>query len=367
MEFFIEYEIKPLFSIRRLSLFWAVGVLIVLTGLHQSAGEEALRSRVVDEASVFSGAEKEKLNSALEKFREQIGVDLVILLVSSLGGESIEKLAEERFRLYEIGSKNLDNGLLFVAVVSDRKMRLEVGYGLEASIPDITAKSILDTEVRPYFKEKKYYEGVESLMRRLSSAPVEIRGEKAREPAPFVARAMPLFFSILFFFVVYFLGFRPPGNPEKENLDSVFGKDWPREATSYRSREAKMIMIRKILVWTYGFITGCIGIYAFTTMNDWYVIGCIVANFSLPFLFVPLMSLTRFTAKWKKWHREYPEPFRKKIEKILKGSGLAYSATRDEFISTPTRSSNSEDSSDSSSSSPSDGGKSGGGGANSDW
>jgi len=81
-------------------------------------------------------------------------------MINSLEGYPIEYYANEVAEKNKIGTKKHDNGVLFVVAKKDKKMRIEVGYGLEGALPDALASSILRNEVRPYFRRGDYYSGI---------------------------------------------------------------------------------------------------------------------------------------------------------------------------------------------------------------
>jgi uncharacterized protein len=86
----------------------------------------------------------------------------VVALFRSLEGESLEDYSIRLARAWRVGQKGLDNGVVFLVFVDDRKMRLEVGYGLEASLTDATAGSIIRDVVAPRFREGRLAEGLEA-------------------------------------------------------------------------------------------------------------------------------------------------------------------------------------------------------------
>lgn len=81
-------------------------------------------------------------------------------MISSLNGGSLEDYTYQTAAKNKIGSSKNNNGILFFVAKDDRKMRIEVGYGLEGALPDALSSSILRNEVRPYFKQGEYYNGI---------------------------------------------------------------------------------------------------------------------------------------------------------------------------------------------------------------
>ncbi|MEO8753522.1 MAG: TPM domain-containing protein, partial [Casimicrobiaceae bacterium] len=89
-----------------------------------------LSGRVVDDAEVLTPPVREKLTAALKAHEDKTTNQVVVLTVPTIGGDSIEEYASKVFAEWKLGQKGKDNGVLVVVVPKDRKMRIEVGYGL---------------------------------------------------------------------------------------------------------------------------------------------------------------------------------------------------------------------------------------------
>ena len=87
---------------------------------------------------------------------------MAIAVFRSLDGENLEDVAGSLFQKWRLGQKRLDNGVLLVVFVEDRKLRLEVGYGLEAALPDAEAAQIIRGAIAPRFREQRYAAGLEA-------------------------------------------------------------------------------------------------------------------------------------------------------------------------------------------------------------
>jgi len=116
---------------------------------------------VVDETATLTAAENEALTKKLDAFKAATGHELVIVLVNSLNGSSVETYANTLFNNWGIGKKGKDNGVLLLVAINDRKMRIETGYGVEAVLTDAEAARVLDELLTPHFKKKEFYEGME--------------------------------------------------------------------------------------------------------------------------------------------------------------------------------------------------------------
>ena len=87
---------------------------------------------------------------------------MAIAVFRSLEGENLEDVASQLFQKWRLGQKSLDNGVLLVVFVEDRKLRLEVGYGLEGVLPDAEAAQIIRGAIAPRFREQRYAAGLEA-------------------------------------------------------------------------------------------------------------------------------------------------------------------------------------------------------------
>ncbi|HEU4603266.1 MAG TPA: TPM domain-containing protein [Steroidobacteraceae bacterium] len=119
---------------------------------------------VVDTDGVLSVDEVARLNGTIAKLRAESHIFAAVLVVPTTQPETIEQAAEEAFRKWALGQKGVDNGLLMLVAVNDRKVRIEVGYGLEGSIPDVTASRIIRSVLVPNFKQQHYAAGLDDAL-----------------------------------------------------------------------------------------------------------------------------------------------------------------------------------------------------------
>jgi len=119
-----------------------------------------LKNYANDFTNTLSNSELYTFNTALKKFDDSTSNQIVFLMISALNGASLEDFTYQTATKNQIGSKKNNNGVLFFVAKDDRMMRIEVGYGLEGTLPDALANSIIRNEVRPYFKQGDYYSGI---------------------------------------------------------------------------------------------------------------------------------------------------------------------------------------------------------------
>src|SRR5476649_320120 len=125
---------------------------------------------VNDAANVLSPEQVEILEHKLVALDDSTSNQIAVVLIKTLGDYAIEDYAVKLFREWGIGNKKTNNGILIIAAIDDRKVWIEVGYGLEGAIPDVTASSIYRNEIVPQFKEQNYYQGLDNAVNALIKA-----------------------------------------------------------------------------------------------------------------------------------------------------------------------------------------------------
>lgn len=164
----------------------------------------ALTGRIVDEAGILQASTKAGLQSKLKDLEDKSGIQLVVATVKSLGGSDVESYANGLFRYWKLGEAKKSNGVLFLVAPNDRKMRIEVGYGLEGTLTDALSKVILTSAVAPRFKAGDYNagveRGVEGIVEVLSGDSAEWV-KKVPPPPTLFDQLLPLLIFALFIFV----------------------------------------------------------------------------------------------------------------------------------------------------------------------
>jgi uncharacterized protein len=175
-----------------------------------------------DQTATLRPKEYIKLKNRLQRFYDSTSTQIVFLMINSLNGESIEEVANSIFRFNQIGTKDKNNGVLFMIAKKDRKIRIEVGYGLEGVLTDAACKMIIKNHITPDLKNDNYNDGInkgidaiqeivrgeftsEKLSAEKLSEPVLIKPEKSIwESAAFVV-VLVLAFILIPVLVVIFL------------------------------------------------------------------------------------------------------------------------------------------------------------------
>jgi uncharacterized protein len=140
-------------------VFWLV-LLCQLTSAWAYVEIPKLSSRVTDITGTLSAEQTQALESKLAAFEAKKGSQIAVLIVPTTQPEDIAEFAIKVVDLWGIGRKGIDDGLILIIAKNDRKIRVEVNYGLEGVIPDAIAKRIGTETIAPYFKKNDYYGGI---------------------------------------------------------------------------------------------------------------------------------------------------------------------------------------------------------------
>ena len=142
----------------RIAIF-AIAMFVAATHV-LAADVPYLTGRVVDNAEILSPPARDRIAGLLKAHDEKTSNQIAVLTLPTLDGESVEGYATRVFEAWKLGQKGKDNGVLVVVVPKDRKMRIEVGYGLEGTLPDVAAARIIRNVMTPAFKAGDYDQGV---------------------------------------------------------------------------------------------------------------------------------------------------------------------------------------------------------------
>jgi uncharacterized protein len=138
----------------------ALLLLLFLPFAALAAELPALTGRVVDNAGMIDAATEAAITSKSEALERQISIQLVVATIESLDGEAIEPFANRLFRAWGLGQAEDDNGVLLLVAKNDRKMRIEVGYGLEGTLTDLHSKLIIENTMVPAFRAGDFPGGI---------------------------------------------------------------------------------------------------------------------------------------------------------------------------------------------------------------
>jgi uncharacterized protein len=179
----------------------AFTALLLLAAAASAKEVPYLSGRVNDLAGLLDAAQRERVEARLAALEQATGAQVAVLTVDSLDGEVLEDYSMRVVETWKLGRQGHDDGVLFLVAAGDRKMRLEVGYGLEGTLTDALTRRILDNVVRPRFKAGDFgggiEAGVESIAGTLQGQDVVPAEAPAAPPPPLAARIVGMLFFTL--------------------------------------------------------------------------------------------------------------------------------------------------------------------------
>ena len=140
-----------------------------------------LVGRLVDQTATLSSADVASLQQTLKDFEARKGSQIAVLIVPTTAPETIEQYSLRVAEAWKIGRKKIDDGAIVVVAKDDRKLRIEVGYGLEGALTDVTSKRIIDEVITPKFRSGDFAGGISAGVDRIIRV---IDGEKLPAPEP---------------------------------------------------------------------------------------------------------------------------------------------------------------------------------------
>ncbi len=161
---------------------WALVVLLALCGIAQAeVAVPPLKQRVTDLTSTLDAAQVLALDARLAAFEAGKGSQIAVLILPTTQPETIEQFGIRVADTWKLGRKGVDDGVLLLIAKDDRKLRIEVGYGLEGALNDATAKRIVSEVISPNFKRGEFYAGIDAGVTAIIKV---IEGEPLPPPAP---------------------------------------------------------------------------------------------------------------------------------------------------------------------------------------
>jgi uncharacterized protein len=145
---------------RRGRLALGLVALLFTTILGLAATLPALTGRIVDQANVIPAETRQAIEPKLSELESKSGIQLVVATVTSLDGQEVEPYANALFRTWKLGEKTKNNGVLLLVAPNERRVRIEVGYGLEGTLTDALTKVIITNAITPRFKTGDFGGGI---------------------------------------------------------------------------------------------------------------------------------------------------------------------------------------------------------------
>ncbi|MFC6298028.1 YgcG family protein [Pseudomonas sp. CCM 7893] len=155
-----------------------------------------LDQRVIDLTNTLDSTTKAQLIAQLAALEQRKGSQIAVLLVPGTDGASIEEFANHWFRAWKLGRKGIDDGILLLVVKDERKVRIEVGYGLEGAVTDLLSNRIIEEHIKPAFRQDDYAGGVQ---RAVNDLVLLVDGETLPQDAPWswTPEAYTLFLALI--------------------------------------------------------------------------------------------------------------------------------------------------------------------------
>src|ERR1700748_1386383 len=167
-----------------------------------------LTGRVVDQADVINAQSRGALETKLKELEDKSSIQLVVATVKSLQGGDIETYANGLFRFWKIGQAQKNNGVLLLVAPAERKVRIEVGYGLEGTLTDALSSVIISSAIIPRFKTGDFSggieRGVEGIISVLSGDSAEWQPKKVDVRSDDTSSGFDGLFPLLFFLIMIF-------------------------------------------------------------------------------------------------------------------------------------------------------------------
>jgi len=204
-------------ALRSIFVLSAIWLTVTLANPVQAQDFPALSGRVVDQADLLSPAEEEALDTKLKALETQSNRQLVVTTISDLQGYEISDYGYRLGRHWSIGQgadgeAEKDNGILLIIAPNERKMRIEVGYGLEPVLTDALSSRIIRNDITPKFKASDYpggiNAGVDKIITQLQLPPDEAAkiaakaSSKSRSDDGGINVGSIIFWLFVFFFVI---------------------------------------------------------------------------------------------------------------------------------------------------------------------
>jgi len=208
----------PAFRLLRVILI----CLLAGLSLHCDADAEpsfpALTGRVVDQAQVLNAAARARIDSKLEQLESKTSTQLVVATLRSLQGYDISDYGYRLGRYWGIGQKGKNNGVILLVAPSERKVRIEVGYGLEGTITDAVSRLIIENAILPRFRAGDFpggiERGVDDLVLLLSGNAEDFKRRAEQQNRPSDASDAVSFFFVILMIAIWFIFFvRRPQRP----------------------------------------------------------------------------------------------------------------------------------------------------------
>jgi uncharacterized protein len=178
---------------------------------------------VMDYTGTLTAQQKQALNQKLIAYDDSTSSQIAVVIIQSLQDYDIAEYALALGRKWGIGGAEFSNGVLVLIAMDERKSRIEVGYGLEGAIPDVTARNILDNFITPNFKEGNYYRGLDQATDNI----IKAAAGEYKAPANYGAKKKkPIGFASILGLIILFIILGVFGGGGRSSGGTMSGAGW---------------------------------------------------------------------------------------------------------------------------------------------
>jgi len=155
---------------------------------------------VNDFTNTLTAEQVQALEQKLDAYDDSTSNQIAVVLINSLSGNDVDDYALQLGRLWGVGGKTHNNGVVLLVAKEDHKISIQVGYGLEGAIPDVTAKSIIDDELTPNFKAGDFYRGIDNATNDL----IKAAAGEYKAPADYHKKGKGFPIGLIVFLIIMF-------------------------------------------------------------------------------------------------------------------------------------------------------------------
>lgn len=164
---------------------------------------------IIDSTKTLSTSELNNLYEKLKVYSDSTSTEIFVMIVPTTQGQDISKYGFELSDKWQIGQKGKDNGIVFLIAKDDRKMNITTGYGVEHLLTDALSRRIIEQVVKPYFKENRYYEGIDNGTNAIFKI---MKGEYKNDKKTSDEGFLPILVFIVIIVVVIIIASKSKGN-----------------------------------------------------------------------------------------------------------------------------------------------------------
>lgn len=245
-------------SIKSIFLFFLIGLCVAKA---DTTPVYHLESYVTDYTSTLTHQQQEQLSELLKRYAEKTTNQVVVLFINTIDGYTLEEYSLQTAQQNGIGQKGKDNGVLVLFVMGERKVRIEVGYGLEGKLTDARSSEIIRNVIVPSFKEQKYYEGtyngLEAIFESIGDGTKKQLNNVADEsyPTEFIMIMLAFGIGLGGYIVLIFIG---AGVFFKQSLSHEIVNQHAKTKTKYMNRASGFILFVFVVFTLYGMYIGAL-------------------------------------------------------------------------------------------------------------